>query len=67
MKPFRLAALFAITALASAIHPAHAQDLNGTYARDPKQPIDQAYTDKILKYTTDKQFISPLVNYLPAA
>ncbi len=31
-----------------------AQDLNANYARDPKQPIDQHYTDQILKYTTDK-------------
>jgi hypothetical protein len=41
--------------------------LNGSYARDPKQPVDQRYTDQILKYTTDKSFISPLVNYLPAS
>ena len=46
---------------------AHAQDLNANYARDPNQPIDQAYTDQILKYTTDKSFISPLVDYLPAS
>lgn len=36
-------------------------------ARDPKQPIDQEYTQKILKYTTEPYFISPLVNYLPAS
>jgi hypothetical protein len=45
----------------------YAQDLNANYARDTNQPIDQAYTDKILKYTTDKSFVSPLVNYLPAS
>lgn len=45
----------------------HAQELNTNYDRDPKQPIDQHYTDQILKYTTDKSFISPLVNYLPAS
>ncbi len=44
-----------------------AQDLNSTFARDPKQPVDQHYTDQILKYTTGKEFISPLVNYLPAS
>ena len=44
-----------------------AEELNGNYARDPKQPIDQHYTDHILKYTTDKSFVSPLVNYLPAS
>jgi hypothetical protein len=36
-------------------------------ARDPKQPIDEAYTAKILKYTTEPYFSSPLVNYLPAS
>ena len=41
--------------------------LDSQYARDPAQPIDQHYTDQIQKYTTDKQFISPLVNYLPAS
>ena len=35
--------------------------------RDPKQPIDQAYTAKIAKYTTEPYFTSPLVNYLPAS
>jgi hypothetical protein len=35
--------------------------------RDPKQPIDEAYTQKILKYTTEPYFTSPLVNYLPAS
>jgi len=36
-------------------------------ARDPKQPIDEAYTAKILKYTTQPYFLSPLVDYLPAS
>lgn len=44
-----------------------AQDLNANYARDPKQPIDQSYSDRIAKYTTDKSFLSPLVSYLPAS
>ena len=35
--------------------------------RDPKQPIDEAYTAKIAKYTTEPYFTSPLVNYLPAS
>ena len=35
--------------------------------RDPNQPIDEAYTRKILEYTTAPYFISPLVNYLPAS
>src|SRR5450432_4828624 len=36
-------------------------------ARDPKQPIDEAYTAKIHKYTTEPYFLSPLVDYLPAS
>jgi len=36
-------------------------------ARDPKQPIDEAYTAKIKKYTTAPNFTSPLVDYLPAS
>ncbi|MGB6821958.1 MAG: M14 family zinc carboxypeptidase, partial [Candidatus Acidiferrales bacterium] len=35
--------------------------------RDPKQPVDEAYTAKIAKYTTEPYFTSPLVNYLPAS
>jgi hypothetical protein len=53
--------------LCSASGLLQAQQLNANYDRDPSQPIDQAYTDKILKYTTDKSFVSPLVNYLPAS
>jgi hypothetical protein len=36
-------------------------------ARDPKQPVDDAYTVKIHKYTTQPFFTSPLVDYLPAS
>ena len=35
--------------------------------RDPKQPVDEAYTAKMKKYTTEPFFTSPLVNYLPAS
>ncbi len=34
--------------------------------RDSKQPIDEKYTEKIHKYTTQPYFTSPLVDYLPA-
>ncbi|MGC1784973.1 MAG: M14 family zinc carboxypeptidase [Acidobacteriaceae bacterium] len=37
------------------------------YARDAKQPIDQAYTQHIAKYTTEPYFNSPLTDYLPAS
>ena len=36
-------------------------------ARDPKQPVDESYTAKIRKYTTQPFFNSPLVDYLPAS
>ena len=35
--------------------------------RDPKQPIDEEYTRKIKEYTTETFFLSPLVDYMPAA
>ena len=41
--------------------------LNPTFARDPKQPVDQPYTNAIHKYTTGPNFLSPLVDYLPAS
>ncbi len=37
------------------------------YARDPAQPVDEAYTRKIAEYTTDPSFNSPLTDYLPAS
>jgi hypothetical protein len=46
---------------------ATAQTVNGDYARDPHQAVDQEYTKKILDYTTDPSFLSPLINYLPAS
>ncbi len=67
MRTSRLVLLCALVALVSAIRPIHAQELNTNYDRDPNQPIDQHYTDQIQKYTTDKSFLSPLVNYLPAS
>jgi len=35
--------------------------------RDPKQPLDAEYTQKIHDYTTEPYFTSPLVDYLPAS
>jgi len=55
-----------VTALLAACGAASAQTDN-TYARDPQQPVDQAYTAKIAKYTTDPSFNSPLTDYLPAS
>ena len=38
-----------------------------SYARAANQPVDQAYTAQILKFTTAPEFNSPLTNYLPAS
>src|SRR4051812_27961275 len=35
--------------------------------RDPNQPIDEEYTRKIKEYTTERFFLSPLIDYLPAS
>ena len=46
---------------------AGAQSPSNPYSRDPKQPIDEPYTQKIKEYTTEMYFTSPLVDYLPAS
>jgi hypothetical protein len=58
-------ALLACAALAAS-GPAYS-DGETQPGRDPKQPIDEAYTAKIRKYTTEPYFSSPLVDYLPAS
>jgi hypothetical protein len=67
----RLQLLAAPALLLSAIAlPAQApqnQTIDPTFARDTRQPIDQPYSDKIRKYTTEPRFLSPLVEYLPAS
>ena len=63
-SPFALIPAFVFCCANVALH---SQALNANYARDPGQAIDQRYTDQILKYTTDKSFLSPLVDYLPAS
>ena len=45
----------------------HTASVDDTFRRDPDQPVDEAYTQAIRRYTTDPQFISPLVDYLPAS
>ncbi len=45
-----------------------AQTLDGDeFARNPKQQVDEFYTQRILKYTTAPALNSPLTNYLPAS
>src|SRR5215470_2321145 len=60
----RSTATFALLFVASATAWA---DGETAPARDPKQPVDAAYTEKIHKYTTQPYFTSPLVDYLPAS
>jgi hypothetical protein len=61
----RLAALLLVAVAPVALD---AQDLSTARpGRDPKQPIDQEYTKKILEYTTEPFFLSPLVDYMPAS
>jgi hypothetical protein len=65
---YLLSALIPAAILSFAMCPASAQTgLNDAFARDSRQPIDQFYTDHIRKYTTDPQFSSHLVDYLPAS
>ena len=68
MRLTHLLPALAATILSLALNPASAQPaLNDGFARDSRQPIDQTYSDHIRKYTTDPQFSSRLVDYLPAS
>lgn len=59
--------LVLLAALALGTSRAALADSDTPPGRDPKQPIDEAYTAKIRKYTTEPVFSSPLVDYLPAS
>ena len=65
----RQRAMFVVVCALLAVTGSHggAQSPSNPYARDPRQPIDQAYTAKIKEYTTAPYFTSPLVDYLPAS
>jgi len=62
-RPFRSLFILALSLSTFAII-ANAQIKPG---RDPNQPIDQEYTNKIREYTTAPYFNSPLTDYLPAS
>ncbi len=66
MKIFRCLAT-ATLAVPLLFQVAAAQSAALKLARDPSQPIDQEYTKKILEYTTEPFFNSPLTDYLPAS
>jgi len=57
----------ALLALLFGSSPLFAQSLDGNFARDPAQAVDQQYTEQMHKYTTDSAFTSGLVDYLPAS
>jgi Zinc carboxypeptidase len=63
----RIATLVFVVVLAGSGSTGSAQSPSHRYARDPKQPVDEAYTKKIKEYTTAPYFTSPLVDYLPAS
>src|SRR5437762_383528 len=64
-RHLRLAALLPVLlGAAGGLAPAADEARPG---RDPAQPTDEAYSRKIREYTTDPSFLSPLVDYLPAA
>ncbi len=77
VSPQRLILLFIVFALTvplggrlmaqKALKAADTDLANARPGRDPKQPIDEEYTRKIKKYTTETFFLSPLVDYLPAS
>ncbi|MGA8273904.1 MAG: M14 family zinc carboxypeptidase [Candidatus Sulfotelmatobacter sp.] len=67
MTPSKLALIAICSVMFTATTSLFSQELNANFARDPRQPIDQQYTDRIHKYTTDPSFSSPLVDYLPAS
>src|ERR1043165_251744 len=62
-RPLR-SLFFAVLCLAATAGIAQAQLKPG---RDPNQPVDQEYTNKIREYTTAPYFNSPLTDYLPAS
>src|ERR687890_719110 len=63
LRPFRSLFVFVLS-LATLVTAANAQIKPG---RDPNQPVDQEYTNKIREYTTAPYFNSPLTDYLPAS
>jgi len=59
--------LVLLVLVGTALAPRAGADRETPPGRDPKQPVDEAYTERIHKYTTEPYFTSPLVDYLPAS
>jgi hypothetical protein len=66
-RHFPAIALLSAALLSLLSAPAVAQGDPSKPGRAPGQAIDEDYTKKILEYTTEKFFLSPLVDYLPAS
>jgi len=66
MPAARPRALSALLPLALLLLPGVAQAQGQVYERS-SQPINQAYTDQILAFTTEDFFLTPLVDHLPAS
>ena len=62
--PATLGLLLAVVAFAPAARAQFTDPASQRPGRDPKQPIDEAYTKKIKEYTTETFFLSPLVDYI---
>src|SRR5579875_3386013 len=58
---------FALLVVSSGLHLCGQSVGNEEFGRDPKQAIDQDYTQRIRKYTTAPSLNSPLTDYLPAS
>lgn len=63
----RLTASLALAVMASAPLLFAQSSTAERFARDPKQPIDQWYTGRIQKYTTEPSLNSALTDYLPSS
>ena len=62
-----LRTLLSVAAAFGLLVPVTRADNETKPGRDPRQPVDEPYTAKIKKYTTEPFFTSPLVDYLPAS
>ena len=66
-RTLSLIAFAALASIASAPFLLGQSTTTERFARDPKQPVDQWYTDRIQQYTTQTSLNSLLTNYLPAS
>src|SRR5438034_9430401 len=64
MKLKRISSLLLVSALL--LCAALTTQAQNGYGRDTTQPVDDEYTRKIVEYTTEKFFNSPLTDYLRA-